>query len=175
MADEKKKFPLHELYFKKEWGYAVGATLLAAFAVALVLVTGKSWGVTGPFAMWGGQFLELIGINADSWRGFDGALAKYDFFKDLPSITDLGIVVGALVATLLAGQFKIKKIKSGKNVAAAVIGGLLMGIGARFALGCNIGSFFTALPAFSLHGWVFMAAIFGGAALGSQLLKKYFM
>ena len=59
--------------------------------------------------------------------------------------------------------------------AAAVLGGLLMGIGARLALGCNIGSFFSALPAFSLHGWSFMVFIFLGAAVGSSMLKKWFM
>jgi hypothetical protein len=175
MAEEKKKYPFHETYLKKEWSYTTGAVLLAALAVALVLVTGKSWGVTGPFALWGGKFLQLIGINADAWNGFNGNLAKYKFWQDMPSVTDLGIVLGAFVAVLLAGQFKIKKIKSAKNVWAAVLGGLLMGVGARFALGCNIGAFFTALPAFSLHGWVFFVSIFGGAAVGSQLLKKYFM
>lgn len=173
MAD--KKYPFHETYLKKEWSYSTGAVLLSVLSIALVIVTGKSWGVTGPFALWGGKFLELIGVNADSWVAYNGSLAKYKFWTDLPSVTDLGIVLGALLATLLAGQFKLKKIKSAKNVWAAIIGGLLMGIGARFALGCNIGSLFTALPAFSLHGWLFLISIFGGAAVGSQLLKNYFM
>lgn len=172
---ENKKYPFHETFLKKEWSYATGAVLLAVLALALVIVTGAAWGVTGPFGIWGGKFLQLVGINADSWKGFNGTLAKYSFWKDQPTITDLGIVLGALISVLLAAQFKIKKIKSAKNVWAAVIGGLCMGIGARFALGCNIGSFFSALPAFSLHGWLFWISIFAGAAVGSQLLKKYFM
>jgi len=126
-----------------------------------------------PFA--GAKFLELIGINADSWKGFNGSIAKYDFFTNVPSITNVGIVVGALLATLLAAQFKIKKIKSRKNVYAAIFGGLLMGFGAKLSTGCNIGAFFSGLPAFSLHGWVFWISIFGGAAVGSKLLTKYFM
>jgi uncharacterized membrane protein YedE/YeeE len=174
MAD-KGKFPFHENYFKKEWSYNTGAVLLAMLALALVIVTGSSWGVTGVLATWGGQFLQLIGIKADAWPAFNGSLAKYKFWQSMPSITNLGIVLGALIATLLAGQFKFKKIKSRKNVYAAILGGLLMGMGARFSDGCNIGALFTALPAFSLHGWVFLVSIFGGAAVGSQLLKKYFM
>jgi uncharacterized protein len=172
---EKKKYPFHEHFFKKEWSYETGAVLLALLAMALVAVTNQAWGVTGPFAIWGGKFLELIGIEADSWKIFNGTLGKYNFWKNATSITDLGVVLGALLATLLAAQFKIKKLKSGKNVAAAITGGLLMGIGARFALGCNIGSFFSGLPAFSLHGWVFGVFIFLGAAVGSKLLTKYFM
>ncbi len=172
---ENKKYPFHETFLKKEWSYSTGAVLLAALALALVLVTGSAWGVTGPFVMWGGKFLQLLGINVDAWKGFNGALAKYSFWKDQPAITDIGIIIGALISVLLAAQFKIKKIKSAKNVWAAVLGGLCMGIGARLALGCNIGSFFSALPAFSLHGWLFWISIFSGAAVGSQLLKKYFM
>ena len=174
--DEKKNYPFHELYLKKEWSYATGAVLLSLLAVALVTVTGKSWGVTGPFGMWGGWVLSLFGANVDAWQGFKGTpVSTYKFWMDLPAITDLGIVVGAFLAVLLAAQFKLKKIKSGRQVAAAVIGGLLMGIGARMALGCNIGSMFSALPAFSLHGWVFFLCIFIGAAVGSQFLKKYFI
>jgi uncharacterized membrane protein YedE/YeeE len=172
---EMKRYPFHEQFFKREWSYQTGAVLLALLAIALVTVTNQAWGVTGPFAIWGGKFLEWIGINADSWEIFNGTLAKYNFWKNSTSITDLGVVLGAFLATLLAAQFKIKKIKSRKNVAAAVVGGLLMGIGARFALGCNIGSFFSGLPAFSLHGWVFGIFIFLGAAVGSKLLTKYFM
>jgi uncharacterized protein len=173
--DVKKKYPFHETYLKKEWSYQTGAVLLAALALALVTVTGSSWGVTGSFGMWGGKFLQVIGINADSWKAFNGSLAKYSFWKDTSAVTDVGIVIGALVAALLAAQFKLKKIKSWKNVAAAILGGTLMGIGARLSLGCNIGAFFTALPAFSLNGWVFWISIFLGAAVGSQMLKKYFM
>jgi hypothetical protein len=171
---EKKKYPFHETFFKKEWTYPTGAVLLAILALALVAVSGNAWGVTGPFTLWGGWFLSLFGVQVNAFPVFAG-IEKYFFWKDTPSMTDLGLVVGALVSVLLAAQFKLKKIKSWKNVAAAVIGGLCMGIGARFALGCNIGSMFSGLPAFSLHGWVFLVCIFGGAAVGSQLLKKYFM
>jgi len=173
--DEKKKYPFHEMFFKKEWSYSTGAVLLAMLAIALVTFTGSAWGVTGPFGMWGGKFLQLIGIDADSWKGFSGSLATYNFWMDGHAVLDIGIVAGAFLSVLLAAQFKIKKIKSMKNVWAAVLGGLFMGIGARFALGCNIGAFFSSLPAFSLNGWFFWISIFAGAAVGSQLLKKYFM
>jgi uncharacterized membrane protein YedE/YeeE len=34
---------------------------------------------------------------------------------------------------------------------------------------------FTAIPALSLHGWVFLVSIFAGAAVGSRLLLRYFV
>ena len=88
---------------------------------------------------------------------------------------NLGIVLGALLATLLASQFKIKKIKSIRQVVAAVVGGLLMGYGARLANGCNIGALFTGTASLSVSGWVFAATLLVGAYIGSKLLKKFFM
>ena len=48
-------------------------------------------------------------------------------------------------------------------ITLSVIGGLLMGIGARLAFGCNIGAFLGGISSGSLHGWVwFVFAFFGG-------------
>lgn len=172
---EKEKTDYHNLLFKKEWSYETGAMLLAVFATSLVIITGKSWGVSGAFSLWAGKIMETVGINADSWSIYQGSLKSFNFMGHQASLTNLGIVLGALLSTLLAASFKIKKIKSHKQILAALLGGLLMGVGARIALGCNIGSLFSAIPAFSLHGWVFLIFIFLGVATGSVMLKKWFM
>lgn len=169
------KFDFHDRYLKKEWSYATGAVLLTVLAIALVTVTGGIWGVTGAFPMWGGKFLGFFGVKADFLAKFGADASKFKFWGNQPSITDLGIIVGAFVATLLAGQFKLKPIKSYKNVVAAIVGGLLMGVGAKLAMGCNIGGLFSGLPAFSLHAWVFWLFLFAGAFVGSKLLTKFFI
>lgn len=87
----------------------------------------------------------------------------------------LGIIIGAFFASLAASQFKIRKIKTYRQVIAAVLGGLLMGYATRVALGCNIGGFFSAVASFSLHGWVFGVFVMVGAWIGSKLLVKFFM
>ncbi|PKM86325.1 MAG: YeeE/YedE family protein, partial [Firmicutes bacterium HGW-Firmicutes-12] len=97
------------------------------------------------------------------------------FLNDPGSLRNLGVIFGAMLATLLASQFKIKKIKSIKQVVAAILGGLLMGYGARIAFGCNIGALFGGIASLSLSGWVFGAFLFLGAMVGSKLLVKYFM
>ncbi len=163
------------MLFKKEWSYVTGAVLLAMLSIMLFLVAKTAWGVTGPFSLWGGKFLEFAGINADSWAMYNGKLAKYTFWKSVPSVTNIGIILGALMSTLLAASFKLKKINSMRQVVAALLGGLFMGVGARFAMGCNIGAFFSAIPAFSLHAWIFMIFFFSGAIVGSFMLKKWFM
>jgi uncharacterized membrane protein YedE/YeeE len=50
-----------------------------------------------------------------------------------------------------------------------------MGYGARLALGCNIGAFYSGISSLALSGWVFAIGLFIGAIFGSKLLVKYFM
>jgi uncharacterized membrane protein YedE/YeeE len=55
------------------------------------------------------------------------------------------------------------------SLAAAIVGGLLLGYGARIAYGCNIGAFFSGLSSASLHGWLWFAAAFTGNAVAVRL------
>jgi uncharacterized membrane protein YedE/YeeE len=48
----------------------------------------------------------------------------------------------------------------------ALIGGALMGLGARLAMGCNIGAFFATVTNGDLSGWVFLAGMAAGGYLG---------
>lgn len=166
-------------WFKNAWPYVTGAILLSLFQIVTLATTGEPWGVSGPFANWGAWLYRLVGGNVDKWYYFssNGAQATLNagILKDPGSIRNLAIIAGALLATLLASQFKIKKIKSKKQVAAAIIGGLLMGYGARIGFGCNIGAFYSGISSLSVSGWVFGVFLFLGAIVGSKLLVKFFM
>lgn len=159
--------------------YVAGAVLLAVFQIAHFSILGSGWGVTSAFAYWGSWLYQLVGGHPESWAYFSGeksqAILEGGFLAYGGTIRNLGIIVGALMATLLASQFKIKKIKAFRQVVAAVLGGLMMGYGARLALGCNIGALFTAIASWSLSGWVFAFFLLIGAYIGSKLLQKYFM
>ncbi|WZL71648.1 YeeE/YedE thiosulfate transporter family protein [Clostridiaceae bacterium 35-E11] len=169
----------YKAWLKGAWPYVTGGILLAIFQIATLATTDNPWGVSGPLANWGAWLYQAVGGNVDKWYYFSskGAQATLTggFINDPGSIRNLGIIAGALVATLLASQFKIKKIKSLKQVAAATLGGLMMGYGARIAFGCNIGALFSGISSLSLSGWVFAVFMFMGAVVGSKLLVKYFM
>lgn len=163
---------------KDPWSYTTGAILLAGLNIALFALSKAPWGVTTPFSYWGGWIVKTLGVPVEKWFYFAGPhkdALKLTFLTHQGSLMDLGIIVGALLASLAASQFKLKKIKSVSQVIAAICGGLLMGYGARIAFGCNIGALFSGIASSSLHGWIFMGFMFIGAWIGSKLLVKFFM
>lgn len=171
--------PFYKKWLKTAWPYVTGAILLSLFQIVTLATTGNPWGVSGVFANWGAWIYEAFGGSVDKWYYFssDGAQATLNngFLNHSGTWRNIGIILGALIATLLASQFKIKKIKSKKQVIAACLGGTLMGYGARVAFGCNIGALFSGIASLSLSGWVFAVAMFFGAVVGSKLLVKFFM
>ena len=167
------------MWFKDALPYITGAVLLSVFQIVTLASTGNPWGVSGVFANWGAWLFELFGGSVDKWYYFSspGAQATLNagFLNHPGTWRNIGIIAGALFATFMASGFKIKKIKSWKQVVAAALGGLMMGYGARIAAGCNIGALFSGISSLSLSGWVFAAFMFVGAVIGSKLLVKYFM
>ena len=177
-----EKIEKNEYYiaiFKNPFTYVVGAILLSILQIALLASSGNPWGVSGTFTNWGAWIYEAFGGSVDKWFYFSSQGAQNTlnngFFNDPGSMSNMGIIFGALLATLLASQFKFKKIKAVRQVVAAVLGGLLMGYGARLAFGCNIGAFFSGIASLSLSGWLFGASLLIGAFIGSKLLIKFFM
>lgn len=176
---ELKKNKLYLRWFKESWPYVTGAVLLSVFQIVTLASTGNPWGVSGVLANWGAWLWELVGGNVDKWYYFasEGAQKTLEqgFLQHPGTMRNLGIILGALFAALMASQFKIKKIKSSKQIVAAILGGLLMGYGARIGFGCNIGALFSGISSLSLSGWVYAIFIFLGAYVGSKLLVKFFM
>ncbi|MBU5591186.1 YeeE/YedE family protein [Clostridium sp. MSJ-4] len=176
---EIKNNPYYKKLLKEPWTYVTGAVILGLLNIGMFASTGKAWGVTTPLSYWGAWIYKFFGGNPENWYYFQqkshAAALSGGFINDMHSISNVGIIIGAFLATLLASQFKIKKIKSLKQVIAAVLGGLLMGYGARISFGCNIGALFSGIASMSLHGWMYWIFIFIGAWIGSKLLVKYFM
>jgi uncharacterized membrane protein YedE/YeeE len=61
------------------------------------------------------------------------------------------------------------------SLAAAVIGGVLLGYGARLASGCNIGAYFSGVASASLHGYVWFVAALAGTVAGTRLRRVFGM
>jgi hypothetical protein len=163
--------------FKNSYPYILGGILLALFQIINFIATGSPWGVSGVLANWGAWIYELFGGSVENWHFFEvnhyNTSMDESFLNSPESMRNVGIIVGALISTLLASEFKFKKIKNIKQVTGAVVGGLLMGYGARIAFGCNIGALFSGIASLSLSGWIYGIFMFLGVIVGSKILVKY--
>jgi hypothetical protein len=80
-----------------------------------------------------------------------------------------GIIFGAAIMALWNNEFKIK-IPQGEFIVWGLLGGTLMGIGARAGMGCNIGAFFIRVAGGDPSGWIFGL----GLTIGSFIGVKFF-
>ena len=159
-------------FMQGPWPLLAGAILLAIGNFATLYLAGRPWGITSAFALWGSKILMALGVDVASWSYWQGARAAslhQSIFADITSVMDFGIILGALLAAGLAGKFNPTLRISAQSLVAAVIGGLLLGYGARLAYGCNIGAYFSGIASGSLHGWCWLVAAFVGNILGTQL------
>jgi uncharacterized membrane protein YedE/YeeE len=153
--------------FRGSWPLYTAAIILALLNALTLTIRGNPWGITSAFALWGGKILVALGMDVSSWgyfSGGNGAALSHTVLADSTSVMNFGIILGAFISASLQGTFKPGKIKSG-IAGGAIIGGILMGYGARLAFGCNIGAYFGGISSFSLHGWVWMIM----AMLGTYL------
>jgi uncharacterized membrane protein YedE/YeeE len=127
--------------------------------------------------LWGGKALQALNVPIQAWPGFsEPAMQKSlaaPVLTDVTSVMDIGIMLGAMLAAGLACKFKPDWSISGRHFAASVIGGLLLGYGARLAYGCNIGAFFSGIASGSLHGWLWIVFALFGNRLGLFLRPSF--
>lgn len=156
------------------WPYGRAALVLAVLNIALFASLGFAWGVTTEFTRMSGQAVALLGIDVNDWLYFSKEAGigptKGDPWTRPSGLIVLGMFGGALAGALISGDWRLRIPRQRRRLVQGFVGGVLGGFGARLALGCNLGAFFSAIPQFSLHGWLFMVGLFGGTWLGSKIV-----
>lgn len=159
------------------WPLLAGAAALALLNLATLVVAGHPWTITWGFTLWAAKVAVALGWDPtqhDFWLApFQRDALAMTVFRDVTSVMNLGIVAGALAAAGAAGHFRLRPAGSARMLAAALLGGLAMGYGARLAFGCNIGAFFSGVASTSLHGWLWIAAALPGSWVGTRLRPRF--
>lgn len=151
-------------------GVALGLGLLATF-----LVTGNGYGVTGATTIATAHIAGAIDPRI---------VAEQTYLHDLFDISlnrwvvweVIGLAFGALLASVLAGRFRLEvdgPTRSGRSLrlALALAGGLLAGFGARLALGCTSGLGLSGSATLAVAGFVFLAGFFVAGIVFGQVTK----
>jgi uncharacterized protein len=162
-----------EAWLRGPWPLVAGAVGLAVVNIATLVLAGRPWGVTSAFALWGSKLVGAAGADVANWPYWQPAARAAELragvLNDVTTVMNIGIMLGALTASGLAGRFAPSWRVPLRSLSAAVVGGLLLGYGARIAYGCNIGAYFGGIASTSLHGWLWFAAAFAGNAVGTRL------
>ena len=159
--------------FKPPRRILIGAVLIGLLSIGVFVAGHHPWSVTFGFTVWGAKLAALAGYDFSGaefwqWAGPKHALGD-SILGDTSSLTNLGMIFGAMAAAAATAPFARNPWPPIGSLAAAAIGGLLMGWGARLGFGCNIGAFVGGLASGSLHGWVWFAAALPGCFIGIKL------
>ncbi len=149
----------YDKIFYTNWPAWLGGILIGILSV-FTFVWSRPWGVAGGLRNWGDSFFYLIGIYSDP--------VKSPLLSS-SSLLSLGLLIGAFASSLMAKEFAIRKAPP-LEIIKGIVGGILMGIGASMAGGCNVGGFFSATSAMSLSGLCMMIGLIFGAFLGIKYL-----
>jgi len=162
------------LLLRKPYGANL-STLLLAGALLLVFVAGA--GYTFNYLVItssdGGRFLEYIlmpfGVNlALNTPWYNDALPILD-----PSVLMVVmLIVGAFSASLLSGDFKVRVPHQRKRLAVGFSGGILVGIGVRTALGCNVGLMWTNFAQLGYDGILFLFSMLFGVWIAVKVQRR---
>ena len=155
------------------WPMLLGAVALAVLNWLTLVHAGHPWSITWGFTLWAAKAAAFLGWDPAAsafWAsGFPARALARPLAADTTSVMNLGIILGAFAAAALAGRLRPAFRIAPGPLAAAVLGGLVMGYGARLAYGCNIGAFFSGVASASLHGWVWIACAGAGNVIGVKL------
>ncbi|MCB1756859.1 MAG: YeeE/YedE family protein, partial [Gammaproteobacteria bacterium] len=130
------------------------------------------WYITTQEAQWAGWAMNQLGAqNTDNiFFGLENGIPNP--LINAPGWMSIGIILGAAVIALKRREFKWK-IPSLETAVFAIIGGAIMGLGARIGMGCNIGAFFATVTNGDLSGWVFMIGMIIGGYLGVKTFNRW--
>ncbi|MDW7771414.1 MAG: YeeE/YedE thiosulfate transporter family protein [Desulfobulbaceae bacterium] len=181
MAENLFGAKIKELYntlCKKEWDPMTTGIIVALLSI-LMMAWWRPWGAVGAVRNWGDWILYGVGVYSSS--GIQETLGFIDdwgdvnitksFWYNTGSVIGIGFVGGAFLSALLGGQFAFR-FPPTREYIKAVIAGILMGIGATFAGGCNVGGMYNALGNLSAHGFAMWLGLIFGVLLGLWLLYK---
>jgi drug/metabolite transporter (DMT)-like permease len=89
----------------------------------------------------------------------------------------IGVFIGGMVAALTARRFwpmvaRGPRSGVGSRLVLAFVGGVIGGVGTRFAMGCTSGQALSGGATMVVGSWVFMMAIFATAFMVAMVLRR---
>lgn len=130
------------------------------------------WYITTQEAQWAAWVMQLFGIEMmdNIFFGMENGIPSP--WLNAPGMMSIGIILGAAMLANITGEFKLK-MPNLETAILAIVGGILMGLGSRIGMGCNIGAFFAAVTNGDISGWVFLIGMTLGGFVAVKAIKAW--
>ena len=161
------------------WNPYVAGVALGLVLLASLVVTGRGLGASGAANRLGITLMDAVAssvVDASPYMAHAKAGGKSPLDARIVFLA-VGVLLGGFFAAYTSRRLKKEvirgpRITSRARLLLALAGGVLMGIGARFSLGCTSGQALTGGSVLSVGSWIFMMMVFAGGYAVSPLARK---
>ncbi len=155
--------------------------LLGLLLIVTVYITGRGLGASGAFKSYVVASAETIAPlhseNSKFYREYRNEHNSSNPLMNWLVFEVTGVLVGAFISGLISNRLTLT-LEKGPNltnrlrVVAALIGGVLWGVGSQFGRGCTSGAALSGMAVMSTGGIITMFSIFAGAYLFAFFFRK---
>jgi len=163
------------LLLRKPYGTNL-TTVILAIDLIFVFIVGAGY-----------TFNYLVITTSDGGRFFEYLLLlgnvklflNTPWYNDSVPIVDTStlmvimLCVGAFMASYLSGDFKIRIPRDKRRLVIGFVGGMLVGIGVRIALGCNVGLMWTNFAQLGYDGIIFLFGMLIGVYMAVKVQERW--
>lgn len=163
----------------------IAGALIGLLAVLQIIVVRSPWYITGPENQFGGWlFYVLTGglLNTKAWDHLNPSSPVFVAPAAAPwepankeFMMVFGFVLGAMIAKALEGKWRLRWPANRMIFFLSVVGGLMLGFGARLALGCNVGNFVATIQSLVFSGLIFFLGMAVGTFISTRLIEDFLM
>jgi uncharacterized membrane protein YedE/YeeE len=157
-------------------GIGIGILMWLAF-----LLSDRTIGCSTPFARTSGMIERLFRGKKTLDKPY---FREYAPIVDWAWMLDLGIVIGSFISSLLSGRFRLEWVPAAwirafgaaplPRLIVAFIGGILIGLGSRWAGGCTSGHGISGTLQLAISSWVASICFFIGGIATAMLIYRAF-
>lgn len=168
-----------DLFTEARWSpYIVGAGI-GVLSWLMFLLVDRPIGCSTAFARTSGMIERVLRRNS---------LPDRPYYREFPPMIDwewmlvLGLFIGAFLSSMLSGTFHLSMEHSvwtaafgtspTLRMAVALVGGVAMGFGARWAGGCTSGHGISGTMQWAISSWVASICFFAGGIATAWVLFR---
>jgi uncharacterized membrane protein YedE/YeeE len=170
-----------EWLYAARWSpYAVGIGIGILMWLAFLL-SDRTIGCSTPFVRTSGMIERLFRGKKTLDKPY---FVQYAPVIDWAWMLVFGIVVGSFLSSLLSGRFRLQWVPAGwvqafgaaplPRLIVAFIGGIVMGVGSRWAGGCTSGHGISGTLQLAISSWVASICFFVGGIATAMLIYRAF-